>query len=301
MSAFSDKSFNASNYSKFRPTYPKTFYDALIKYHLEENLKEGAGKLDTLVDVGCGPGEAFLPLVSRFDRIIGTDLSQVMVDQAQVNFDIESKANETSGKGEFHVASSDDMKSVVNDGEVDIVLAAQCAHWFDRDGWFDEMFRILKPNGTLAYLGYVDPIFVGYPKANEIYEEMVYVTGNYLGPYWEQPGRSKLRNLLRDLNDKLLQDDRFYDTKVTYLRPDIEETPSALTIEQTMTLENYFAYGRTWSSSHKWMQAHPDTPIENQPFTIFYNRLNKAYGWTMDTKVKIAFRTVYTFARRIPK
>ena len=39
---------------------------------------------------------------------------------------------------------------------------------------FDESYRVLKSNGTLAYWFYKDPVFIGYPEANKVYTNYTY-------------------------------------------------------------------------------------------------------------------------------
>ena len=79
---------------------------------------------------------------------------------------------------------------------VDIVVAGQSAHWFDCDRLWPEMKRVVRKGGTLAFWGYKDHVFVDYPRATRILNEYAHGESK-LGPYWSQPGRSKVENKLR--------------------------------------------------------------------------------------------------------
>ncbi|KAH3682740.1 hypothetical protein WICPIJ_006292, partial [Wickerhamomyces pijperi] len=117
-----------------------------------------------------------------FKKVIATDVSSVMVDKSK------KAAEHITTPTEVYVASAEDLP--LDNSSVDLVLGGECAHWMDTARWFAEVDRILQPNGTFAYFGYVDPIFVGEPVANEVYDEITYENGEFLGPHWQQPGRT---------------------------------------------------------------------------------------------------------------
>jgi len=59
----------------------------------------------------------------------------------------------------YHVEPAESVS--LPDGSADLVLAAQSLHWFDRDRFYAEAKRVLRPGGVLAAIGYnwmyVDP------------------------------------------------------------------------------------------------------------------------------------------------
>ena len=111
-----------------------------------------------------------------FDRVIGTDPSPGMIKQAQ--------EKNTSSNVEFRQASAE-SSSFLKDGEVDCVIAAQAAHWFDYEKLWPELRRILRKGGTVAFWGYKDPALVDYPKATKILDRNTYGEDpETLGPYW---------------------------------------------------------------------------------------------------------------------
>ncbi|VEU21295.1 DEKNAAC102318 [Brettanomyces naardenensis] len=304
MSAFSDKAFDANQYSSFRPTYPPDFYEKIVDFH----AKGKDGQFGTLLDLGCGPGEASIPLLGYFkDEVIATDISSAMIKTAKTNFanaleDLRKKKKEGKKvqipkKVTLELSAGEDL-SKVDSGSIDLVVAAECVHWFQWDKWLTEMVRILKDNGSLIYFAYCDPVFVGEPKANEIYEKFVYQNGDYLGPYWEQPGRSRLRKLVKELNDKVLNDDRFEDVKVRYYNPLGEDSSrdDKMLISRIYSVADFIKYVNTWSSSHKWNATHPDDAEDAGE--LFFGKLSKELNWTRETQIHITWKTVYVFARK---
>jgi len=90
----------AENYRKGRPLHPKSLGDAILKFLRMKvrkievisvvrvfvlMLEQFLGDLDLAVDVGCGPGESVEILQPHFDKILGLDNSQSMIDNANKN------------------------------------------------------------------------------------------------------------------------------------------------------------------------------------------------------------------------
>lgn len=117
-----------------------------------------------------------------------------MIEQAQSSTLREDYPNLT-----FRKSSAESLTFLENES-VDLVVAGQAAHWFDTAVLFPEMRRILRKNGSLAFWGYTDHVFIDYPKATTILNEYAYsIDERLLGSYWSQPGRSKVENKLRDI------------------------------------------------------------------------------------------------------
>lgn len=55
MAAFSKKAFDAANYLSHRPVYPATLLNKIVNNH-----KDNGGALNTLLDIGCGPGQVLV-------------------------------------------------------------------------------------------------------------------------------------------------------------------------------------------------------------------------------------------------
>ena len=64
-------------YAASRLSYSQKTYDKVLDYHITTG-----GKFDLLLDVGCGPGNATRDLARSFDRTIGADPGEQMIDSA---------------------------------------------------------------------------------------------------------------------------------------------------------------------------------------------------------------------------
>lgn len=284
MTTYSDTAFDAQRYNSARPSYPDAFYATLLKYH--------GAKRDLAVDVGCGSGFVALKLAQHFDAVVGTDISPTMIAQCRAGASVR-----------FAVAPAEELPPEIERGSVSLVTAAECCHWVDLIKFFEEASRILRPGGTLAYWFYKDPVFVDFPRANEIYNRFCYGTETaidegqpwdlYMGPSWEQPGRNLLRGLLRGVEPPA---EHFRDVVRHEYRADNHEPSSTLYIARVVTLQGILDYVQSWSAYHTWQKrfgaAHGDIAER------FVATLQQELGWADDFEFKIVWDTVYTFAKR---
>jgi SAM-dependent methyltransferase len=125
-------SVQADDYAKFRPTYPDTLFNYLAGLCRERKV---------VWDCATGSGQAALTLTKYFDRVIGTDISQPLLDKAEKHEKITYKLVPAEKTG-------------LDDRSVDLVTVAQALHWFDYDTFFPEVKRVLKPGGIFAAWGY---------------------------------------------------------------------------------------------------------------------------------------------------
>lgn len=266
MSQFSETDFKTDNYSSARPNYPLTFYQYLSQYHIGGN--------NLLVDVGCGPGTATFQLVenlSNFDKIIGTDISEPMIKQAREKLSTINKLSKPIV--EFQVSSSEAFNFLQNGQKCDMVTAAECAHWFNFNNFQNVVANNLNPRGTFAIWGYIDSVLVDYPGTDELMLDLQY-GDNKLGPYWEQPGRNILRDLLQDkhLDSTLFEkiEEKHILARETAPENNCSKNSDTakfpLRISKQMTLNAYVAYLRTCSAYHAWKKdiknAHSPDPCD---------------------------------------
>lgn len=295
MSAFSERDFDAEHYDRCRPTYPDGFYRILDGYH--------QGKRQLLVDVGCGPGTATLQMTKQlkgFEEIIGTDISSTMVRRAQ-----NSRSSLENAQVSFVVAPCDDFAFLghhrANKQAIDMITAVECVHWFDYHNFQASIAKNLRSGGTIAIWGYADAIFLDYPDLDGILNDLAYGE-DQLGPYWEQPGRQKLRSRLaswgysQDKFTNILEVDLEASSLRTVSAEDIQPPP--LVIVKQMTLADYVAYVKTWSSYHVWHKKYsglkPDFTDE------LVERVHKLHPeLTSSSKITVAWNTFYKFARRL--
>ncbi|WP_224484760.1 class I SAM-dependent methyltransferase [Robertkochia aurantiaca] len=126
---FSDE---PEKYRSSRPFFP----EALI----QEVMSMAKGHALAL-DAGTGNGQLAGRLVPGFDKVIGLDIS---LEQISVAFE--------RNRVEYRQGRAEDTG--LPEESVDLITCAQSFHWFDRDAFYKEVLRILKPNGLLALLGY---------------------------------------------------------------------------------------------------------------------------------------------------
>ncbi|RDL38876.1 S-adenosyl-L-methionine-dependent methyltransferase [Venustampulla echinocandica] len=242
MATFAKASFNAASYATFRPTYPPQLYKKVLSYH--------RGPSSLLLDLGCGHGLISREFAPFFTRVLGTDPSPSMVEQAK------SSTPSSLLNISFRQASAEDL-SFVEDGTLDMVVAGQAAHWFDYKKVWPELARKMRKGATLAFWGYKDNYFVDYPKATSIMDEYCYGEKT-MGPYWEQPGRQILRDLYRDI---VPPEDQWEDITRTEYEPRMMGKGSGigeLLMYRRMKLGEIEGYTRTFSSFHAWAAAHPE-------------------------------------------
>ena len=165
---------------------------ALINEVIASHARNG-GSFGCLVYVGCGPGNATRDLALHFDRAVGIDPSLEMITLAE----------RSGGRSISHPIQflHDDAESCrdIPDKSVDLINSATAAHWFDMDRFWHTADRVLKANGTVAFLTiwriYVHPLKTAH--ANEIQNMLFELEQETLGPY-QKPGNWNLMGLYND-------------------------------------------------------------------------------------------------------
>jgi len=125
-------SAGAAAYSAQRPTYPAALF---------EWLAATAPAREAAWDVGCGGGQASHALVERFGKVHATDASAAQLAQAPAHPRIR-----------YHCARAEACP--LPDRSVDLILAAQAAHWFDLPAFYAEAARVARPRAVLALVSY---------------------------------------------------------------------------------------------------------------------------------------------------
>jgi SAM-dependent methyltransferase len=148
---------HAEAYAKFRPVYPPELFDYLAACVPQRRLAW---------DCGTGSGQAALGLAAHFECVLATDPSAQQIAHAVAH-----------ARVRYAVAPAESVELPAS--SVDLVSAAQAAHWFDLAAFYAEVGRVLKPHGVLAIWCYglleiapaVDRV------VRHFYHEVV-------GPYW---------------------------------------------------------------------------------------------------------------------
>ncbi|KAK6460908.1 S-adenosyl-L-methionine-dependent methyltransferase [Scheffersomyces coipomensis] len=309
MTTYSDASFNTQHYDDSRPNYPKSFYQELMRYHdsVIEPFNYHTEKYihDVAIDTGCGSGFVAYELCNHFKKVYGIDPSQAMIKQC-------NEKKPSSDQIQFEIGYAEAYPGIIAPNSIDLITGAECCHWVDHPKFFKESARVLKKGGTLAYWFYKDPVFVGFPKANEIYTNYTYNSSlelnpedkfeRYMGPYYQQPGHDYLRTLLKEIE---VPQDLFTDVlrheyiierdgyPTDFKKGGDDYTP--LFIHKRITLKWFLNYVKSWSAYHSWMKDHGD---KYNIAERFVDELKLELGWTDDTELDVVWDTVYTFARK---
>ena len=140
-----------------------------------------------------------------------------------------------------------------------MVVAGQAAHWFDYPKLWPEMARVVRQGGTIAFWGYGDCVFPGYPAASKILRRYAYGDSpELLGPYWSRPGRDIVENKLRDI---VPPEGEWEDVKRVEYEPAASEPgmgEGTMYLQRKMEISAVGDYVRTWSAYHGWKEAHPE-------------------------------------------
>ncbi|CDH13265.1 uncharacterized protein ZBAI_05051 [Zygosaccharomyces bailii ISA1307] len=156
MSSFGAEDFDAKTYSELRPTYPEKFYKILANYHL--------GPRGLLVDLGCGPGTATLQMADRlsFKRVIGTDLSAIMVQKATFCKELTPESYENVTFMQSPGESFEFLGIDANKQKCDMITAVECVHYFNIEEFEKAIAANLRKDGTIAIWGYGDFFFESF-------------------------------------------------------------------------------------------------------------------------------------------
>jgi SAM-dependent methyltransferase len=207
----------AGHYAIFRPSYPDELFDWLASIAPQRGLAW---------DCGAGSGQATVALASRFERVLGTDISAAQLSSAPAHPNIEYRVTpaETSG---------------LPDHSADLVTVAQALHWFDLPAFYAEVRRVLKPHGVIAAWGY-NRFLIEQPELQRIIDHFYVET---IGPYWPAE-RVHVENEYRHLPFPFsrIHTPRFSLTK---------EWPS----------EHLMGYLRSWSAVGRFQAANGFNPV----------------------------------------
>ena len=208
----------AANYAAFRPHYPGALYAELAKL---------VDRHELAWDCGCGNGQASVGLANHFDRVIATDPSAPQIDKAIA-----------ADRVTYAVCPAEDAP-VLKDDSVDLILAAQAAHWFDLPKFYDEFRRVARPSAKLVLLSY-RPTQVDDGAANAALQHF-YTDG--IGAYWP-PERHHV--------------DEGY-ANIPFPFP--EEPGPDLTMEVSWPLDRLVAYAGTWSAVKEYRAKTGKDPL----------------------------------------
>ncbi|MEN9907439.1 MAG: hypothetical protein RLZZ540_580 [Bacteroidota bacterium] len=207
----------ASGYSKFRPQYP----DELIRYIVSfvENKSQ-------VLDIATGNGQVAHKLSAFFDTVYGIDISQNQLDNAIQADNIIYKVSPAE-------------KTTFENQKFDLITVAQAVHWFDFDSFYKEVYRILKPEGVFAVIGY--GLFSTNVDSDKILNHFYY---NIVGTYWDAERRYLDENYL------------------TIPFPFEEQAVEKFENQLEWTFEELVGYLETWSATQHYISKNNQNPID---------------------------------------
>lgn len=152
-------SSDSQAYARFRPGYPPELFEWLLKL---VNDRSAAW------DCGTGNGQVASVLADDFEKVYATDISRQQLDAATQRPNII-----------YSVQPAE--KTDFNDRQFSLVTVAQAIHWFRFDAFYEEVRRVLRPDGIFAVLGY--GIFRSEKRIQEITDHFYH---NIVGPFWDE-------------------------------------------------------------------------------------------------------------------
>ncbi|XP_012227039.1 juvenile hormone acid O-methyltransferase-like [Linepithema humile] len=153
------------------------------------------------MDIGCGPGditkELLLPALDSKAEIIGTDISQDMIDYANEQYNDKQLKFEV-----LDIQTKNLPKKYIS--EFDHIFSFHALHWCkDIRQAFENIYSMLRPNGTMLVLmvGYHDIFEVIQVLAkDDRYSSYIGDVKNYVSPYHNSKRPHKeLKDLLGNI------------------------------------------------------------------------------------------------------
>ncbi|MCH2136078.1 MAG: class I SAM-dependent methyltransferase [Phycisphaerales bacterium] len=199
------KVFNelAEGYARYRPRWSDEVITAVA------SLSRGNTRA---LEVGCGSGQATSLLASHFEEVIATDPAPAAIERAPAINNVQ-----------WAVGTCDSTPAA--DESVDLIFAAQAAHWFDMDAFSRECRRVGSPEGRVALIGY-DLLVIGDEAIDTMLHEFYH---DVRGDWDERRG---------------FVDARYTTLEFPFSDLDPPPTPS---LQVEWPLEGLLGYLRTWS------------------------------------------------------
>lgn len=207
---------HAALYAKFRPDYPAELYSYLATL---------TQRREVALDCATGSGQAAVGLANYFSVVIGTDGSVAQLRSAQAAPRVAYVGNLAE-------------QPAFRDQSIDLVTAAQAAHWFDHERFYPQVRRVLRPRGALAIWTY------GLARINPEIDAVVSdFYSRVVGEYWPAERRyveAAYRNLPFPFD---------------------EVAAPALQLELKWDLDALIGYVSTWSAVQRYAKARGIDPL----------------------------------------
>lgn len=211
-------SHDSRGYAVARPRYPRAVVDFLASVSPSTKLAW---------DVGCGSGQLSTLLAERFERVIATDASAQQLANAEARAKVEYRHAPAEASG-------------IDAGSVDLVTAAQAAHWFDLPRFYDEVRRVARgPDSVIALISYA-----WHSVAPAIDEVVAPFALGTLTPFWPK--------------ERKAVEDGYASLDFPFAR--LEVPPLELAAD--WDCDAMLAYIRTWSAVAAFLRAGHDAELQ---------------------------------------
>jgi SAM-dependent methyltransferase len=127
----------AADYQRTRPTCPPQLFDDLVA---EAGLAPG----DRVVEIGCGTGQATVPLAERGVAVTGIELGADLAALAR---------RRLAGHPAATVVTSSFEDWQPQAGSFDAVVAVNSLHWIDPPLRYTKPHKLLRPGGAMVEAG----------------------------------------------------------------------------------------------------------------------------------------------------
>lgn len=231
-------------YARYRPTYPKELYEfanSLVETH------------DLVWDVATGNGQAANELSKYFKKVYATDLSENQLSHAKYHNNIVYKLEQAENC------------SLENES-VDLITVATAIHWFNLDGFYEQVKRVLKPQGALFVWSY------GGCKINSEVDKVIdHFNFEFLFDYWHEGA-------------KMNWNDKYQSLEMPF---PLIETPDFVA-KANYTLDEVMNYMFSWSGVQEYIKQNGKNPIleiENQLLDVWGDaNSKKEVNWHLHCK-----------------
>ena len=155
----------SSVYQQLRPAYDEKWTDQVLHGMGETNEA-------SVLDVGAGSLQGSLALAPRVARVVAVDRNAEMLlssgDEARPdNVEVRVGSAEALPFPEGAADGDEEEQQCV-----DLVLAAQCFHWFDRRKFIAELQRVLRPGGRFVATVYGPAMLFDDERATAVAREL---------------------------------------------------------------------------------------------------------------------------------
>jgi SAM-dependent methyltransferase len=273
-SATQEKTFSSYNkeqgnaYAQFRPDYHPSLYKTVLDQHTASG-----GQRHTLIDLGCGPGNVARSLGLHFAHAIGLDPSDGMIATARSL----GGTTSTSEPIRYEVSTAEDIGAnaspPIPDNSVDLITAANSAHWFDMSRFWPSAARVLKPGGSVAiWTSGGNRIHPSVPNAAAMQVEVDQIEEEYLRPYFE-PGNLLTRGRYADLPLPWTLDPPVagFD-KSDFFRKNWDLAEKFFVTQPDVPLDMFEKVIGTMSPVTRWREANPDAAGTEKDVVKVYRR-----------------------------